>query len=126
MHLEADGACPSLTLTLAGSGFAKVGEVFAADLIWRQISEFFAAGAIVNEDLEMHLGFAAEFFDVSEELSLVGPDGFAETFVFVEDRAESEGKDGGVFETICDHSCVVDPGFLIECICRVVFADDDC
>ena len=109
MHLEADGACPSLTLTMAGSGFAKVGEVFAADLIWREISEFFAAGAIVNEDLQVHFGFAAEFFDVAEELTLVGPDGLAKAFIVIEDCAESEGKYGGVLETICYDSCVVDP-----------------
>jgi hypothetical protein len=113
MHLEADGAGTSLTLALAGSGFAKIGEVLATDLLRIEVREFASATAIIDEDFEMHLGFAAKFFDVIEELSLVGPDGFAEAFVVAEDGTESERKDGGMFETICDDSCVVDPGFLI-------------
>jgi hypothetical protein len=126
MHLEADGAGTGLSLALAGCRFAKVREVRASDPLWRQIAEFAGAAAVINEDLEVHFGFAAEFFDVAEELALVGPNGFAEAFVVVEDSAESEGKNSGVVETICDDSCVVDPGFLIECICRVMFADDNC
>lgn len=126
MHLEADGTGAGLALALACCRFAKVGEVFAADLVGGEIREFFAAGAVVNEDLEVHLGFAAEFFYVAEELALVGPDGFAKAFVVVEDSAESEGKYGGVLETICDDSCVVDPGFLIKSFCRVMFTDDYC
>jgi hypothetical protein len=126
MHLEADCACPGLALALASSCLSKVREIFAADFLRGKIGEFFAAGAIVDEDLQVHFGFAAEFFDVAEELSLVGPDGLAKAFVVVEDCAESEGKYGGVLETICDDSCVVDPGFLIKCVCRVMFADDNC
>lgn len=126
VHLEADGAGTGLTLTLAGSCLAKVGEVLTTDFLRIEVGEFASATAIVDEDLEMHLGFAAEFFDVIEELSLVGPDGFAEAFVVAEDGTESERKDCGVFETICDDSCVVDPGFLIKSVCRVMFADDNC
>jgi len=126
MHLEADGAGPGLALALAGSGLAEVGEVLATDLLRIEVGEFASATAVVDEDLEVHLGFAVEFFDVIEELTLVGPDGFSEAFVVAEDSAESEGKNCGVFETICDDSCVVDPGFLIKCICGVMFTYDDC
>jgi hypothetical protein len=126
MHLEADGAGPGLALALAGCGLAEVGEVLATDLLRVEIGEFTSATAVIDEDLEVHLGLAVEFFDVVEELSLVRPDGLAKAFVVVEDGAKSEGKDGGVVETICDYSCVVDPGFLIECFCGVVFANDDC
>ena len=126
MHLEADCAGSGLALALPGSRLAEVGEVFAADLIRGEISKLFTAGAIVNEYLEVHLGFAAEFFDIADELALVGPNGFAEAFVVVKDCAESEGKDCGVFEAICDDSCVVYPGFLIKSVCRVMFADDNC
>ena len=73
----------------------------------------------------MHLSFAAEFFDVAEELALVGPDGFTEAFVVVEDRTESEGKYGGVFEAVSDDSCVVHTRFLIQGFCGIVFADDN-
>jgi hypothetical protein len=126
MHLEADGAGTGLTLALAGSGLAKIGEVLATDLLWVEVGEFASATAVIYENLEMHLGFAAEFFDVIEELSLVGPDGFAEAFVVAEDGTESERKNCGMFETICDDSCVIDPGFLIKSFCRVMFADDNC
>ena len=71
MHLEADGAGTSLTLALAGSGLAKIGEVLATDLLRVEVREFASATAVIHEDFEMHLGFAAEFFDVIEELSLV-------------------------------------------------------
>jgi len=126
VHLEANGAGSGLALALAGGGLTQVGEVFATDLFRIQVGEFASATAVIDEDLEVHFGFAAEFIDVAEELALVGPDGLSKAFVVVEDGAESERKNGGVLETICDYSCVVDPGFLIKCICRVMFADDDC
>ena len=71
MHLEADGTSPGLALALAGSGLAKIGEVLAAHLLWIEVGEFATATAVVNEDLEVHFGFAAEFIDVAEELTLV-------------------------------------------------------
>ena len=73
----------------------------------------------------MHLGFAAEFVDVSEELTLVGPDGFAEAVVVVEDGAESERKNGRVFEAVSDDSCMIHTRFLIQGFCRVMFADNN-
>jgi hypothetical protein len=108
MHLEADGAGAGLTFALAGSCLAEVGEVLAANPLGGEIGEFADAAAVVHEDLEVHLGFAAKFIDIAEELALVGPDGFAETVVVVEYRAESEGKNGGVFEAVGDYSCVID------------------
>ena len=126
MHLEADGTGPGLALALTGGGLAEICEVFATYLFGVEVGEFATATAIIDKDLEVHFGLAAEFLNIAEELSLVGPDGFAEAFVVVEDGTESEGKDGRVLETICDNSCVVDPGFLIKSICRVMFADDDC
>ena len=126
MHLEADGTGTGLTLALAGSGLPKISEVLPTDLLRMEVGEFTSATAVIDENFEMHFGFAAEFFDVIEELSLVGPDGFAEAFVVAEYGTESERKNCGVFETICNDSCVVDPGFLIKSVCRVMFADDDC
>ena len=93
MHLEADGASAGLTFALAGCRFTQIGEIAATYFVWRYLSKFTAA-AVVYEDLEVHFGFAAEFFDVAEELTLVGPDGFAEAFVVVEDGSKAERKDG--------------------------------
>ena len=124
MHLEADGAGAGLAFALAGCRFAKIGEIAAAHLVWRELGKF-AGAAIVDEDLEVHLGFAAEFIDVAEELTLVGPDGFAKAFVVIEDGAEAERKDGGVFEAVSDDASMIHTGFLIEGFCGIVFADDN-
>jgi len=124
VHLEADCACPGLSLTLASCRFAEVREVFATYLLGIKVGKL-ATAAVIHQDFEVHLGLSAEFIDVAEELALVGPDGLAEAFVVVEDGAESEGKNCGVFETISDNSCVVDPGFLIECFCGIMLADDN-
>ncbi len=124
MHLEADGAGARLAFALTGCRFAKVGKVTATHFVCRKLGEF-AAAAVVYEDLEVHLGFAAEFIDVSEELTLVRPDGFAEAFVVVEDGTESERKDGGMFEAVSDDASMIHTGFLIEGFCGIVFADDN-
>jgi hypothetical protein len=124
VHLEADGAGSGLALALAGCRFSEVGEIATAYLVWRELGKLTAA-AVVDEDLEVHLGFAAEFIDVAEELALVGPDGFAEAFVVVEDGAEPEGKDGGVFEAVSDDASMIHTGFLIQGFCGIVFADDN-
>jgi len=76
MHLEADGAGAGLAFALAGCRFAEIGEIATTHFVWRDLGKFTAA-AVVDEDLEVHLGFAAKFIDVAEELTLVGPDGFA-------------------------------------------------
>ena len=127
VHLKADGTGAGLTFALPGCRFAEIGQVTAAHFVGRKLSDQFAsAAAVVDENLEVHLGFAAQFIDVAEELSLVGPDGFAEAFVVVEDGAKAERKNGGVFEAISDDSCVVHTRFLIQTVCRVMFADDNC
>jgi hypothetical protein len=126
MHLEAYGPGAGLAFALTGSRFAEVGEIFASDLVGWEVGQFTTAAAVIDKDLEVHLGFSAEFFDIAEELPLVGPDGLAEAFVIVEDGTESEGKYGGMLEAISDHSRMIDAGFLIQSFCRVVFADDNC
>ena len=75
MHLEADSTGAGLALASAGCGFAQVAEVFAANGIGdgdMPVEQLCAA--VVNEDLEVHLSFAAELFDVALELPLVGAD----------------------------------------------------
>jgi hypothetical protein len=71
----------------------------------------------------VHLGFAAQLVDVTEELTLVGPDGFAEAIVVVEDGAEAEGKHGGMFKAISDDASMIHTRFLVQGFCRIVFAD---
>jgi hypothetical protein len=126
VHLEGYRTGASLALALAGSGLAEIGEISAAHLVSGELGELTYAAAVVDEDPKVHLGFAADFFDVAEELSLVGPDGFTEAIVVVEDGAESKRKNGGVFKAISDDSCVVHTGFLVQGFCRIVFADDNC
>ena len=75
----------------------------------------------------MHLGLAAEAFDVGQEVALVGADGAAKRIVVGEGGAEAERKDGGVFETICDDTCMISSELAIErCHLFVrVFRDDN-
>ena len=124
MHLEANGAGAGLTFTLAGGAFAELREVLLADAFGGEMLFQFAA-AIVDADLEMHLGFSVEAFKIGLELALIGADGFAEAFIVLKDGAEAEGEDGGLLEAIGDHPCMVDSGFLVEGLGGVVFADDD-
>ena len=107
MHLEADGACTGLSLALAGCRFTKISKVSAAYFIRRKLCKLSRAGAVIYQDLEVHLGLATQFVDVAEELALVGPDGFAETFVVIEDGTEAERKYGRVFEAISDNASMI-------------------
>jgi hypothetical protein len=124
MHLKADGAGAGLAFALARCRFAEIGEIAPAHLVWRNLGKFTAA-AVVDKDLEVHLGFAAEFIDVAEELTLVGPDGFAQAFVVVEYGAEAKRKDGGMFEAVSDDASMIHTRFLIEGFCGIVFADNN-
>ena len=94
MHLEAYGACPCLALTLPHGIFAKTGEVLAPYSLGGEMFAEVLRATIVDENLQVHLRFAAEFINVVEELTLVGADGLAEGFVIVKYRAEAERKDG--------------------------------
>jgi hypothetical protein len=125
VHLEADGASPCLTFALAGSSLAKIGEVFAAHLVRGKVGVLASTATVVYEDLEVHLGLAAEFIDIAEELPLVGPDGSAKGFVVVENSAESEGKNGGELKAISDDPGMIHARFLVESFARVVLADDN-
>jgi hypothetical protein len=124
VHLEADGAGAGLTFALAGCRFAEIGEIASADLVGGVLSQL-AGAAIVDEDLEVHLGFSTKFVNVAEELTLVGPDGLAKAFVIVEHGAESEGKNGGMFEAVSDDACMIHTGLLIKGFFGIVFADDN-
>ena len=82
-------------------------------------------GAVVDEDLQVHLGLAAQLVDIAEKLALVGADGLAQALVVVEDGSKAEGQHRGVLEAVGDHPGVVHAGFLVEGFLGVVFADDD-
>ena len=94
MHLEADRACPCLALTLPHGILPKAGEVFAPYSLGGEMFADLLRATVVYEDFQVHLGLAAELFDVGDELALIGADGLAKGFVVMEDRAEAERKDG--------------------------------
>jgi hypothetical protein len=125
VHLEADGACAGLALTLAGCRLAEIGEIFFADSLQRQMPVELAGAAGIDVDLEVHLRLAVQTLQVALELTLVGADGFAKSLVVLEDSSKTEGKDGGVLEAVSDNPGVIDAGFLIQSFGRGVFADDD-
>ena len=107
-HLEADGTATGLALALPGGILAQVGEVFAADSFGRKIADEGSGTAVVYENLDVHLGFAAKLINIRLKLALIGADGFAEEFVGIKNSAESERKDSGMLKTVCYHSCMID------------------
>ena len=62
---------------------------------------------VVDEDLEVHFGLAAQTLDVGHEVALVGTDGAAEGVVIVKGGAEAERKNGGLCEAAGDDAGVV-------------------
>jgi len=125
VHLEADGARPGLALALAGSRLAQVGEIFLAYAFQRQMLVQLGGATGVDVDLEVHFRFPVKTLQIALKLALVGANGLTKTFIVLKDSAETEGKNGGVFETVCDNSGMIDAGFLIESFGWRVFADDD-
>jgi len=114
VHLETHRPRPCLALTLPHGILPKAGEVFAAYSLGRKTLDDLFGAAIVHEDLQVHLGFATEFFNVGEELALIGADGFAEGFVIVEYRSKTKWENGGVLKTIGDDAGVIDSGLVVE------------
>jgi hypothetical protein len=112
---------------LPGSGLAQVREVFLADaLSFIDGAERLLKAAVLDRDLEMHFGFAAEALYMRCVLALIGADGAAERFVIGEDGAKAERKNSGEFEAVTDHARVVFGCLLIEIFLGIVFGDDDC
>jgi len=125
MHLETDSAGPGLAFPLTGGGFPEVGQVFFAYAFKRQVLFKILATACIYMDLEVHFCFSMETLEVALELALIGANGLAKTLVILEYGAKTEGKYGGMFETISDHPGVVDSGFLIERFGWIVLTDDN-
>jgi hypothetical protein len=78
VHLEADGAGAGLALAGAGGVLAQVAQVLAAYAFGGQMLFERVGAAVVDEDLQVHLRFAAQLVDVALELALVGADGLAQ------------------------------------------------
>src|SRR5579859_711606 len=125
VHLEADGAGAGLAFALAGGAFAEVGEIFLAHALERVMLFKFLATAVVDVDLEMHLGLAVQAFEVVLELALVGADGLSEALVVLKDGSKTEREDGGLLEAVGDYPSMVHAGFLIHRFGWVMFADYD-
>ena len=124
VHLKADGSSTRLPFPSARSVLPQVAEISAACRLAGQMPFDLASAAIIHEDLQVHLRFAAEFVNIAEELPLVGADGFAKAFVVVKDGSEAEGKDGGMAVTVRDDPRVIHAGFLVEGPLRIVLAHD--
>ena len=125
-HLEADGSAAGLTLALTGGIFAEVGKVFATDALGGKVADEGSGTAVVNEDLDVHLGFAAKLIDIRLKLALIGADGFAKEIVGIKNGTKPERKNGGMLKAVCDHSCMIDSRSLVEAFSRIVLADNDC
>jgi hypothetical protein len=106
MHLDGYGTGAGLALALLGGIFAQAGEVLLANAVHQDGLVEFAA-TVVDDDFQVHLGFAAKAVEISEKLALIGPDGTAEGFVVGEDGPEAKGEDGGHLEAVGDDFTVV-------------------
>lgn len=95
MHLHGNCSRLGLTFTLQGRTFAQVGQVLAANFahFCRNHPADLVSAAVVERHLQVHLGLAAQPFDVGDELALVGADGAPQSVVICEDGAKAEGKD---------------------------------
>ena len=125
VHLEADCTSPRLAFTRPRSILAQVAQIRAAYSLGSQMILDLPAAAVVDKDLEVHLGLAAELVDVAEKLPLVGADRLTQHLVVSEYGAEPERKHGGVLKTVGDDPCVIDSGLLVEAFLRVVLAHND-
>lgn len=92
VHLKADCARARLPLPRAGRVLTQVAEVFPSHAFgWLKLFQGVGA-AVIDQDLEVHLGLAAEFVNIAKELALVGPDRLAQALIVTKDSAEAEGK----------------------------------
>ena len=72
LHLDGDGATLGLPLALSGSGLTQVGEVFLADaLSFVDSAERLRKTAVLDRDLEVHFGFAAQALYMRCVLALI-------------------------------------------------------
>jgi hypothetical protein len=67
---------------------------------------------VVDEDLQVHLRFAAETFYVGQKVTLVGADRTAQGVVILKGGAKTEGEDSGTVKASGDHAGVIAGGEL--------------
>ena len=79
---------------------------------------------VIHEDLEVHLGFAAQLVDIGEKLPLVGANRLAQRFVVVEYSPEAEGQDGGVLKTVGDDPGMIHTGLVVQIFSRIVLGNN--
>jgi len=94
MHLERESTGTGLTLALTGGRLAEMREVLLpCGLV--SVADAFGLGTdVIDEDLEVHLGLAAQTLDVGHEVTLIGADRAAQSVVVLKGGAEAERKDG--------------------------------
>lgn len=126
VHLETNCTCPGLALSCTGRALPQAAQVLSANPFRGQMLFKVLGTAVIDEDLQVHLGLAAQFLDIALKLALVGTNRLAEDFVVIEDCPETEGKHRRVLETICNDPGVIDAGLLIQCLLWIVLADDNC
>src|SRR5579862_7219002 len=128
MHLNGDGPGFGLALTLPGGAFTKLREVLLArpsvSMGVETIGVQLVPAAVVEQHLQVHLGFAAQAVNVGEELALIGTDRAAKAIVVRENGSKTEGKDGRAFEAIRDNASVFDGCPVIQIVFGGVFTYD--
>ena len=113
MHLEADCPRTGLTFALPGSVLAQIGKILFANAFEREVLVQFFGATGVDMDLQVHLGFAMQAFEIALKLTLVGADRLTESFIILKNSTEAERKNCGMLEAISDNSGMIYAGFLI-------------
>src|SRR5581483_3729760 len=81
-------------------------EVLLPDIVVLEAVAGFRAD-VVDDELQVHLGFAAQTLDVRHEVSLIGADGAAQGVVIFKGGSEAERKDGGAVKATGHHASVI-------------------
>ena len=84
-------AIRGLALALTACAFAETGQIL---LTYGHITGCIAGADVVDKDLQVHLGLAAQSLDVGHEMTLVGSHGTAESIVILKGGSETERQYG--------------------------------
>jgi hypothetical protein len=119
MHLDGECACLRLSFTLSAGALTQAGQVLLADC---HVAGGIARAGVVHQDLQVHLGLAAEPLDIRHEVALIRPDRAAQRVVVLKRSAETKWQNSGVFEAIRDNAgmvlrrLLVQPGIVFGCV----------
>src|SRR5258706_11829586 len=98
MHLDRKRASLGLALPLTARALPQAGQILLAH---GHVASRVAGADIIHQDLQVHLGLAAQTLDIGLKVTLIRTDRAAQRVVVREGSAKAEGKYRRQLETIC-------------------------